>query len=614
LKYHNQKKFVNFLKFKKEFQSNQIDKLKIYHVIIFWLKNKLTRSQFLNLSGILVGITAGFAAVILKSLVHYIQHFITQKVQFTEKFLYYGVFPFLGIVLTAIVVKVFFKGQSRKGINAILSQIASNSSIIEPVKKYSQIIQSAITVGFGGSAGLESPIAVTGAAIGSNYAQTYKLTYRERTLLLAAGASAGIASAFNAPIAGVMFAFEILLVGVVFTDFIPLVVASVCGSLISRMVLNEDVLFYFQSRNAFDYHNTMYYVFLGVVSGFFARYYVLTTQFVEHKFKQFNFSWIQAALLGGSLLAVICVLFPPLFGEGYDFIKQLNMGETEAVIDNSVFKFFDSSKWVLFAFLAAVLLLKSFASSITINSGGNGGNFAPTLFAGGVLGYIYALGCTLLGFENVPTANLVLVGMAGVLSGAMYAPLTAIFLIAESSSGYDLFIPLMIVSVISYLMAKGYSNVPPEMKKLAEEGKVFTTDFDSNILSQLELKSFIDEQSLMVHKNDKTEVLYQVLSNSKKSHVAVLDSDEQLVGVISVHDVRSHLLEDHWYEKVEIYQLMSNVDFIVRDNQNVNACLKLMDQTDSWQMPCLTKDGKFLGFVYKNSILAAVRKRIQEFS
>ena len=614
MKYHNQKRFVNFLKFKRDFQSNQIDKLKIYHIFIFWLKNKLTRNQFLIFSGILVGITAGFAAVILKSLVHFLQNLITNKVQFSEKFIYYGFFPFLGILLTALVVKVFFKGQARKGIHAILYQIASKASIVEPVKKYSQIVQSAITVGLGGSAGLESPIAVTGAAIGSNYAQQYKLSYRERTLLLAAGASAGIASAFNAPIAGVMFAFEILLVGIIFTDFIPLVVASVCGSLVSRIILNEDVLFGFHTRDAFDYHNVAYYVALGIVAGFYSRYFIMISQYVENVFKKFKFSWIQSALLGGSVLGLICVFFPPLFGEGYDFIKLLNNGETTTVLSNSVFKFFDLNQWVLFVFLAAVSFLKPFATSITINSGGNGGNFAPALFAGGVLGYVFALTCTLIGFENVPTTNLVLVGMAGVLSGSAYAPLTAIFLIAESSSGYDLFIPLMIVAAISYLMAKGYSSVPPDIKKLADEGKVFTTDFDHNLLSQLDLADYIDTNSIVVHKNDSTEVLYELLKKNDKSHVAVLDNQEHLVGVIAIHEVRSHLLEERWYEKEQIYQLMAPAPFVVYESEKVSYCLNLMDKSGQWQVPCLGVNGQFKGFIYKNAILDALRNRLREFS
>ncbi len=475
------KKYLSFLKFKRDFQKYGLEKARSYELILHWLNNRLSRNQFLVLSGILVGCTAGLAGVILKTLVHNIHYFITNKVHFEYQILFYIVFPFLGIVLTTMIVLTLFKGQDRKGIGAILYEIAQNSSIVASVKMYSQVIQSAITVGLGGSAGLESPIAVTGAAIGSNYAQTYRLSYKERTLLLAAGATAGIASAFNAPIAGIMFAFEILLTGVVFTDFIPLVVAAVCGSLLSRILLQEDVLFRFYTREAFNYKNVPYYLILGLVTGLYARYFVIISQKVEHFIKGLKLSRMRKAMFGGAVLSFLCVLFPPLFGEGYDTVKAFTNGNTYSIIENSFFRYFEIGDWTIIVFLVLVLLLKAFATSFTIFSGGNGGNFAPSLFAGGTLGYLFALVCQHIGFKDVPVTNLVLVGMAGAMSGVLYAPLTAIFLIAESSFGYDLFIPLMIVSVMSYLIGKWFSPISPELKSLADEGKIFTNKHDKNL-------------------------------------------------------------------------------------------------------------------------------------
>src|SRR5690606_11042983 len=261
-KIRNIRKFHLFLKFKRDFNAQSLQKVMLHKIILFWLHKTLSRSQFMILSGILVGCTAGFAAVSLKILVHYIHNAITQKFVFEQQLVFYFIFPLLGIVLTTLVVIIFFKGQDRKGILAILYEIAQNSSLVSHVKMYSQIIQSAITVGLGGSAGLESPIAVTGSAIGSNFGRTYHLNYRDRTLLLASGATAGIAAAFNAPIAGMMFAFEIILAGVVFSDFIPLIVASVCGSLISKIILNEETLFLFHSREDFNYKNIPFYILL----------------------------------------------------------------------------------------------------------------------------------------------------------------------------------------------------------------------------------------------------------------------------------------------------------------------------------------------------------------
>ena len=305
MNFHNKKKFVSFLKFRRDFQQYGLKKARSYEIILHWLKKHLSRNQFLILSGILVGCTAGLAGVILKTFVHNIHHFITHEVHFEYQIIFYIVFPFLGIVLTAAIVIALFKGQDKKGIGAILYEIAQNSSIVSNVKMYSQVIQSAVTVGLGGSAGIESPIAVTGAAIGSNYARTYRLSYKERTLLLAAGATAGIASAFNAPIAGIMFAFEILLTGVVFTDFIPLVVAAVCGSLLSRILLQEDILFRFYTREPFNYYNVPYYLILGLLTGLYARYFVVVSQKVEHFIHGLQLSRLRKAMFGGAVLPVL---------------------------------------------------------------------------------------------------------------------------------------------------------------------------------------------------------------------------------------------------------------------------------------------------------------------
>src|SRR3569833_2192122 len=372
-KYKWLKNYHQFIRFVRESRRYGIKKVRSYEIVLQWLRLKLSHNQFLILSGILVGCSAGLAGVVLKSLVHYIHYLISSKVHFTDQILFYGLFPIQGIVLTAAIVVYFIKGQDRKGIHAILYEIARNSSFVSPVKMYSQIIQSAVTVGLGGSAGLESPIAVTGSAIGSNFAQTYKLNYKDRTLLLAAGASAGIAAAFNAPIAGVMFAFEILLTGVVFTDFIPLVVAAVCGSLLSRIILNEEVLFKFSARHDFNYYNLPYYLALGIVSGLYGRYFIVIAQNVEHYFHNLKLTKIKKALLGGLALSVLCLLFPPLFGEGYESIKSFTNGDINHIIEHSFVGFIGYKEWVVVSFLALVCLLKAVATPVTLYSGGNGG-------------------------------------------------------------------------------------------------------------------------------------------------------------------------------------------------------------------------------------------------
>ncbi|WP_312991990.1 chloride channel protein [Chryseobacterium flavum] len=614
MKIHNKKKYLSFLKFKRDFQKYGLEKARSYELILHWLNNRLSRNQFLVLSGILVGCTAGLAGVILKTLVHNIHYFITNKVHFEYQILFYIVFPFLGIVLTTLIVLTLFKGQDRKGIGAILYEIAQNSSIVASVKMYSQVIQSAITVGLGGSAGLESPIAVTGAAIGSNYAQTYRLSYKERTLLLAAGATAGIASAFNAPIAGIMFAFEILLTGVVFTDFIPLVVAAVCGSLLSRILLQEDVLFRFYTREAFNYKNVPYYLILGIVTGLYARYFVIISQKVEHFIKGLQLSKMRKAMFGGAVLSFLCVLFPPLFGEGYETVKAFTSGNTYSIIENSFFRYFEIGDWTIIIFLVLVLLLKAFATSFTIFSGGNGGNFAPSLFAGGTLGYLFALICQHLGFTDVPVTNLVLVGMAGAMSGVLYAPLTAIFLIAESSFGYDLFIPLMIVSVMSYLIAKWFSPISPELKSLADEGKIFTNKHDKNLLFALRTEDFIDKYSQTISENSSIEDLFELVKNGNKNIFAVVDDHRKLKGILTLDDIRPYLFNKETDSSQMVFQVMKAPPAILYRKDKPLEILQTFDDTGVWNLPVVSENNDFIGFISKSSILMSYRQLLKEYS
>lgn len=478
---------------------------------------------------------------------------------------------------------------------------------------YSQIIQSAVTVGLGGSAGLESPIAVTGSAIGSNFAQTYRLNYKDRKLLLASGASAGIAAAFNAPIAGVMFAFEILLTGVVFTDFIPLVVAAVCGSLLSRIILNEEVLFKFSARQDFNYHNIPYYLVLGIVSGLYGRYFIVISKYVEHYFHNLKLSKIKKALIGGLALSVLCLLFPPLFGEGYESIKSFTNGDINHIIQHSFLGYIDYKEYVIIIFLALICLFKAFATSITIFSGGNGGNFAPALFAGGTMGYLFAIICTQIGFAHVPVINLIVVGMAGMMSGVLYAPLTAIFLIAESSSGYDLFIPLMIVCVISFLIAKWFSPISPDLKNLADEGKIFTREHDKNLLLQIDPAGLVEKTSSVINLNSSTAELLEVVKTGKRNIIAVLDH-QNLAGIIYLEDLRPLLFNPELQRQIEIPNIMKIPVELISLDDNMISIVNKFDETSTWVLPVVNSGHEFIGFMSKSAVLNRYREVLKEYS
>ena len=607
------KNYHEFIRLIGKSRSYGLKKVKSYELILQWLKGKMSHNQFLILSGILVGCSAGLAAVMLKSLVHYIHYIITSKVHFEDQILFYGLFPFLGIVLTTLIVIYFFKGQDRKGIPAILYEIARNSSLVSHVKMYSQIVQSAVTVGLGGSAGLESPIAVTGAAIGSNFAQTYKLNYKDRTLLLASGAAAGIAAAFNAPIAGVMFAFEILLTGVVFTDFMPLVVASVCGSLLSRIILKEDILFKFNARHDFNYHNVPYYLVLGIACGLYARYFTVVSHYIEHLFHRLKISKIKKALIGGAVLSILCLLFPPLFGEGYSSIKSFTNGDIHTIIQHSFFGYIGFNKLIIIIFLSLICIFKVFATSVTIFGGGNGGNFAPSLFAGGTMGYLFAIICTQVGLSDVPEINLIIVGMAGMMSGVLYAPLTAIFLIAESSSGYDLFIPLMIVCVIAFLIAKWFSPISPDVKKLADEGKIFTREHDKNLLLLIDAEVLIEKSRSVLDVKASFNELLEVIKKGKRNIIAVLDEGE-LAGIIYLDDLRPVLFNPELYNQQDILNYMKIPVAVINYREDMVSIVNKFDETSTWVLPVVDNKKNFLGFISKSAILNRYRQVLKEHS
>lgn len=608
------KLYTNFVRFNRDFIHNPYRKFNFIERFLFWVRSKMSRSQFLILSGILVGLSAGLAGVILKVIVHKIQHFISNDVPFNERLIIYGVFPLLGIVFTALIIRFLFKSDDDKEMSFVLRAISKNESRIKPSKMYSLILQSAVTIGFGGSAGLETPMAVTGSAIGSNYGQRYRLGFKERTLLLAAGAAGGIAAAFNAPVAAVMFAFEVILVGLVFTDFIPLVIAAICGSLLSKIILGDDILFNLPARETFNHFNIFFYIVLGILTGFYARYFILVGQKTHHFFSKFKNRDLLKAVVGGVLLSVLCILFPPLFGEGYFNIKILDQHDIHSLIQNSLFSFFKPAQWVVLAFLTLSVLLKAFATSITLSSGGTGGNFAPSLVAGGLLGYLFGYVLTLIGFQDVPVTNLMLVGMAGVMAGSLYAPLTAIFLIAECSSGYDLFIPLMIVAVISFVINKYFSPINPAFIDLAQKGEIFTTRQDQNILSHISLFDCIEGNTTIIHISDSMDDILYKFRQSDNNTMAVLDSENKFWGIITREHLRPFLLDKRSTADTNVSRLSINPAFTISPTDSVMKVIKMFDEADVWQLPILDENRNFKGFVSRSKILKNYRSLLKDYS
>lgn len=586
-----------------------LKQLNIFEKLIDKIHGYLNEKQFLIFSSILVGLTAGIAAVLLKAFVHFIRKDVVEGYLNTQELrLSFILLPMIGIGITLLIIKRFYKNVLNKGISIILQAIAKKSSFLPFHHMWAHIVTSGITVGFGGSVGLESPIVNTGAAIGSNYSKRYKLSYRERTLLLAAGAAGGIAGAFNAPIAGVLFALEVLLIDINLTAFIPLLIASASGALISKIILNESILLNFKLKQPFNYHNLPFYILLALLAGVVSLYYVNSFSFIETKIKKVKSKSIRW-IIGSILLALLLVFFPSLFGEGYESIKLLSELNTDHFSENGLLKGLIENKWEIALIIIATLLLKSIGAALTIGSGGNGGNFAPSLFVGAHLGFAFAFILQLLGFDSIPVVNFTLVAMAGVLSGVFHAPLTAIFLIAEITGGYELIIPLMLVSSISYVVVKYFHPDSIDVRKLKAKGTVISEDKDTSILGKIDISKLIETDFTIVHPIDNLGMIVENIKHSKRNIFPVVNDDQKLIGIITMSSIKEEMFNQDLYTVVTAKEIMHRPEFIVKHNEDIFSIMQKLEESGHWNLP-VTENGKYKGFLSKSSILTEYREQL----
>lgn len=580
---------------------------------IAWSRSKLGDKQFIFLSAVLVGISAALAVILLKAFAHGVFTFATYvsrilKLGFLNSFL-----PIIGILLTVFVVKKFLSGTIQKGTSQILYAVAKKASIIPRKQMYAQIITSSLTVGMGGSAGLESPIVITGAAFGSNFAQKYRLSYKDRTLLIGCGVAAGIAAAFNAPIAGVLFAIEVLLVDVSIAAFTPIMIAAATGALVSVIVLDESILLSFQQQEDFNFHNIPFYAFLGVFTGLVSIYYSRNFQRVEHFFSRLKLGPYKKALFGSTLLAILIYVFPTLFGEGYESIRILSESDPGQLLEDTLFSGFRNNSWALLLFVGCTMMLKAFASGLTIGSGGNGGNFAPSLFLGSYVGFFFSKLINLIGITKLPISNFTLVGMAGILSGLFHAPLTAIFLIAEITGGYNLMIPLMIVSSISFAISKRFEKHSMDVKNLAKKGHAFTSNKDANVLSTLDMNSVIQTDYLTVSPNENLDKLVDLISNSTQVVFAVVNIDNELVGVVYFNDIKEIIFNSYRVKYTQIKEIMTAPKHIITLDDSMEMVMDKFEQTKVAFLPVLKND-KYYGFISKSLALEAYRTKLKSMT
>jgi len=587
-----------------------IHQLENYTVLV---QNKLSNKQFIFLSSVLVGILAAFAVIVLKTFAHWVFQFATYINGILKLSFINSILPIIGIFLTVFVVKRVLGGTIEKGTSQILHAVAKKASIIPKKQMYAQIITSSLTVGLGGSAGLESPIVITGAAFGSNYAQRFKLSYKDRTLLIGCGVAAGIAAAFNAPIAGVLFAIEVLLVDVSISAFTPIMIAAATGALVSVIALDETVLLSFKQQQEFDYHNIPYYILLGICTGFISVYYSINFQRIEHLFARLRFTPYKKAIFGASILAVLIFIFPTLFGEGYESIKILSENDPGQLLENTLFSSFRNNSWVLLLFIGLTMMLKVFATAITLGSGGNGGNFAPSLFLGSYIGFFFSKFLNHTGLTALPVSNFTLVGMAGILSGLFHAPLTAIFLIAEITSGYALMIPLMIVASMSFAISKRFEKHSLDVKNLVKKGNAFTSNKDTNILSTLDTNAIIQTDYLTVSPGENLEKLVDLISHSDQVIFAVVDSEKKLFGVVHFNDIREIIFNSYRVKYTLIKEVMREPIDIIYPTDSMETVMNKFEKTKVHFLPVL-KNGKYFGFISKSYALEAYRTKLKSMT
>ncbi|WP_445452709.1 chloride channel protein [Flavobacterium sp. 25HG05S-40] len=579
--------------------------------LIFLLKDRVSERNFIYIAAVLVAITCSFAVIILKSFAHNIFLWANDINSFLKLPYINSLLPIAGILLTVFVIRNFLGNNLEKGSSKILYAVARKGGIVPKKQMYAQIVTSSLTVGLGGSAGLESPIVITGAAFGSNFAQKYHLSQKDRILLLACGVSAGIGAAFNAPIAGVLFAIEVVLTDVSISAFIPIMISAATGTLVSKISLSNDVILNFEQTLKFDYHNTPFYILLGLLAGFASLYHARNFQKTEKFFGTFKNKGYRRALFGSVILAILIFFFPTLFGEGYESIKILASKNPGILLDNTMLEQF-KSEWVLLAFVGVTMMLKAFATGLTLGSGGNGGNFAPSLFVGSYLGFFVAKTVNLLNFTNpLPIANFTIVGMAGILSGLFHAPLTAIFLIGEITGGYDLMVPLMIVSSISYAVSKQFEKHSMDVKALADKGDVYTSDKDKNILQSIDVSKLVQQHYKTVTLENTVEDVVAIFATSEQKNIPVIDAEKKLVGIIDFEVVKATIFNPYRVKFMLITEIMNQPDALVLLEDKVEKVMKQFEASNSTILPVIQK-GKYFGFLSKIDILENYRQRLKE--
>jgi CIC family chloride channel protein len=589
-----------------------ISKRGIWFRFMVWQAKRMNHRTFLLIMSVVIGVLSGTSAVILKNAVAFIRDLLISGAPvYQENFLYFAL-PAIGILLAILFVKYVIKDHVDHGIPSILFAISRNRGIIKKHNMFSSIVTSALTVGFGGSVGLEGPTLATGAAVGSNIGQYLRLSYKDLILMMTLACAGAMAAIFKSPIAAIVFAIEVLMIDLTMASIIPLLIASVTALLTSYFFLGNAVLYPFEITDAFYFKHIPYYLLLGVMAGMVSVYFTRIYINVEKYFRKIGKWWVRW-ISGGALLGMLIFFFPSLYGEGYEAVNTFMKGDYSPLFNGSPFYNFQDSVWIVFLLFLLVLFFKVIATAATFGAGGVGGIFAPALFMGAITGLFFAEIVNFTGLTILPGSNFAMVGMGGIIAGVLHAPLTGIFLIAEITGGYDLIVPLMLVSTISYATTKMFVNNSVYTYQLAARGELFTHDKDKTVMSILRVEDLLETNFKPIHPEAKLRELIQVISESQRNIFPVVDEDNVFYGFVRLDDIRHIMFKPELYDTVIVKNLMVKPDTSVLPEDSMETVAEKFANYDKYNLPVL-RDGKYVGFVSRANVFSTYREMVRKFS
>lgn len=586
----------------------------LYLKLLIWREKHIKERNFVLILALIVGIASGFAALLLKYLIHIISDALLSHFAVTGGNYMYLLWPVLGVLITSVFVRYVIRDNISHGVTRVLYAISQKKSRLKPHNMYASLIGSSVTIGFGGSVGAEGPIVYTGAAIGSNLGSVFRMSPRVLMILVGCGAAAGIAGIFKAPIAGMLFTIEVLMLDLTAVSIMPLMLSSIAAATVAYAFTGYESEFFFSQSETFLTMRIPYVIVLGVFCGFVSLYFTKVMNMVEQMFSRLANPWLKF-LVGGAILSLLIFLFPPLYGEGYGPINSLLNGQYTQIFDGSIFYGYRENVWMVMVFILLIILTKVFATSATNGGGGVGGTFAPSLYVGCMTGFLFAMLVNTLGLcdGGLSLKNFALMGMAGVMSAVMHAPLMAIFLTAEMTGGYQLFLPLLIVSTISYGTIRLFLPWSIYSMRLAQRGELLTHEKDKSVLTLLKVDNVIEKDFLPVRPEMSLKEMVDVISRSNRNLFPVIDNDGNLLGIVLLDDIRNIMFRPDLYRKLKVNKFMTTAPAKIEVNEPMEVVMKKFDDTNAWNLP-VVENGKYIGFVSKSKIFNSYRRVLKHYT